>query len=140
MLESRIDSSNNWATKLEDVWNEHGFDEQFNLAAREVQFIWQVLPGAHTIEIKKQFQTYFNGQVLESFDERIIFMSMFSDMEWTKNGNAETCLHSAKEVAAFATQSIQARTLVLRASENTWWTANSKEPQGTWRYCRIAVG
>ena len=26
----------------------HGFDEQLNLAAREVQFIWPVHPGAHT--------------------------------------------------------------------------------------------
>ena len=31
-------------------------------------------------------------------------MSMFNDIEWTKEGNTETCLHNAKAVAAFATQ------------------------------------
>ena len=33
---SNPDPSNNWATKLEDVWDEHGFVETLNLAAREV--------------------------------------------------------------------------------------------------------
>ena len=36
---SNPDPSNTWATKLEDVWNEHGFVEILNLAAREVRFI-----------------------------------------------------------------------------------------------------
>ena len=31
--------SDSWAMKLEDVWNEHGFVEKLNLAAREGQFI-----------------------------------------------------------------------------------------------------
>ena len=36
---SNPDLRNNWATKLDVVWNEHGSDEKWNLAAREVQFI-----------------------------------------------------------------------------------------------------
>ena len=41
-------------------------------------------------------------------NERIIFMSMFNDIEWTKKGNTETtCLQNAKGVAAFTTQSKQ---------------------------------
>ena len=30
-------------------------------------------------------------------------MSMVNDIEWTKKGNTEICLHNAKDVAAFAT-------------------------------------
>ena len=33
---SNPDPRDKWATKLEDVWNEHGFVEQLNLAAPEV--------------------------------------------------------------------------------------------------------
>ena len=86
---SNPDPSNNWATKYKYVRNEHGFVENFNLAAREVQFIWHVLPGASAIDIKRNFQKYLNGQNPESLHERI---------------NTENCLHTSKEVAAFATQ------------------------------------
>ena len=46
-----------------------------------------------------------SSQHTDSLENRIIFMSMFNDIGWTKKGNTETCLHKAKEVAAFATQS-----------------------------------
>ena len=39
-----------------------------------VRLIWHVLPGADTIQIKRQIQEYLNGHTPESFDERIIFM------------------------------------------------------------------
>ena len=96
--------------------DEHGFFEQLNLVAREVQFIWHVLPGASTLDIKKYIRRCLNGQILEPFDERIIFMSLFNDIEWTKKGDTETCSYNAKEVAAFGTQF---------KPENTWWNGNS---------------
>ena len=103
-MESNPDPSNNQATTLEDVWSEHGFVVHFYSAAREVQFIWHVLPGASAFEIIQHIQKYLNKQNPESFDERIIFMSMFNDIEWTKQGITAICLHNAKQVAAFATQ------------------------------------
>ena len=72
------------------------------LAAREVRFIWCVLPGDSTIQFNRHFQEHFNGQTPDSFYENIIFMSMFNDIEWTKNDNADICLRSAKEVVTFA--------------------------------------
>ena len=32
----------NWATNLDEVWNKHRFNENLNLAFREVQLIWHV--------------------------------------------------------------------------------------------------
>ena len=49
---SNPDPSNNWTTPLDDVWNEHGFFENWKLAAREVQFNWHVQPGASNVDIK----------------------------------------------------------------------------------------
>ena len=72
---SNPDPSNSWTTKLEDVWNEHGCVETLNLATREVQFIWHILPGASTLDIEKHIQRYLNGQNPESFDERILSYS-----------------------------------------------------------------
>ena len=69
-----------------------------------MQCIWHVLPGASTIDINKHIQKYLIGQNPESFDAWIIFMCVFNDIQWTKEGSADTCLHNAKEVAACATQ------------------------------------
>ena len=90
-------------TQLEDVCYEQRFVKKLNLAARKVQFIWHVLPGASTLHIKKHIQRCVNGQTPKSFDEEITFMSMFNDIDLRKKGNTETCLHNAKEVAALAT-------------------------------------
>ena len=95
---SNPDPSSIWVIRLEDVCFEHGFVENLDLAAREVQLIWHVLPGASTIDTKKHIQRYVNGQTPESLHERIIFISMFNDSERTKKSNTETCVHSAKEV------------------------------------------
>ena len=68
-----------------------------------MQFI-HVLAGASTLAIKKHVQGYLDWQNPESFEEKIILMSMFKDIEWTKKGSKEACLHNATEVSAFVTQ------------------------------------
>ena len=65
------DASNNWATKLDEVWNGHGFDKDLNLAARQVTFIWHVYPGACTLNIKKHVQTYPNGRNQDFFEDGV---------------------------------------------------------------------
>ena len=113
---SNPDPSNSWVTKLDDPWNEHGFDEP-HLAAKEVQFIWHVLPipSTSTVDIKKHIHVAI-------WHERITFLSMFNEIEWTENGNTQTCLHNAKEVAAFATQFKPGLwCFPALASEKAWW-------------------
>ena len=66
------------------------------------RFIWHALPGASTSQTNMNIQEYLNGQIPESFDERIMFMFVFNDIELTKKGISETCLHNPKEVAAVA--------------------------------------
>ena len=135
---SNPDPSNNWATTLDEAWNEHGFAKK-KRTWHEV--IWHVLPGAPTLNIKKHIQRYLNGQDPESFEDRIIFMSMFNDNERTQKGNAETCLQNTKEVAAFATRFKPGHQCFLEAaSENTWWNGKIQRTSRKMRYYRIAFG
>ena len=62
MCWSQPDPSNDWATKLEDVWNENGSAETLDLTSREVQFIWHLLSSASTLDIKKHNHTHLNMQ------------------------------------------------------------------------------
>ena len=124
---SNPDPSNNLATHLEDVWKEHGCVEKMNLVAREVNLIWNILPSGSTLDIKKHVQRYLGEQNPESFEHRIIFMSMF-----TRNGQKKA-IHklvctNAKQVAATKFKP-RHRCYLERASENTWWNASHNEPQ-----------
>ena len=109
---SNPDPSSSWATSSGGRTERTRICRTFEFGSREVQFIWHV-------EIKKNAQKYLNGQNPESLNERIIFMSVFNDIERTKKGNRKTCLHIAKEVAPFATRFKPGRFLGP-ASENTW--------------------
>ena len=107
----------------------------------ERQFIWHVLPGASTLEIKKHTQKHLNEQNPETSDHRIIFMSLLNDIEWTKKVNTETCLHNAKDVAAFAAQFKPRHwCFVGPASENTWWNEKLQRTSKKMKNCRIADG
>ena len=125
-----------WATKLEDVWNEHGFVENLNLAAREVR---HVLRGASTIGIRRHVQDYLNGKNPEFFDEGIIFMSVFNDIEWTKKSHTENVFAQCQKSSGICDPT-QARTLVLLEARVSKDVVEWKFQRTSWRmgYCRIA--
>ena len=103
------------------------FVEKFNLAAREVQFIWHELPGASAIGIKRHIQDYSNGHN----PEYLMKGSSSCLCSTTLNGQKQyRTMIMPKKWAAFATKFKQ-RTFVLRpASENMWWNAHSNESRG----------
>ena len=57
-------------------------------------------------------------------------MSMFNDIGWTKKGNRETCLHKAKEVAAFATQSKPGHLCFLELVSEKTVARKARQTQG----------
>ena len=64
-----------------------------NLATREVQFIWHVLPGAGTIDFEEHIQIYLHGLGPQSLEERIVLLSMFNDVDDTpkKGMQSDVC-------------------------------------------------
>ena len=61
-----------------------------------------VLPGAGTNYFEKHIQIYLNGQDPQLFDERIVCLSIFNEIDWTQAGNQEQCSRNAREVAEFS--------------------------------------
>ena len=80
-------------------WRKYGTNTDLTT---EIQFVWHVLPGASTIDTNKLVQSRLNGLDPQLFEERIVFLSMFNDIDWTIKVKTEICLHNAKGVAAFA--------------------------------------
>ena len=113
--------------KLEDVWNDNSFGTYY-----------QVLL---LLKSRSILRNILNEQNPESFDHRIIFMFLLNDIGWRKKVNTETCLHSAKDVAAYAAQFKPRQwCFVGPASENTWWNEKLQRTSKKMIYCRIADG
>ena len=82
--------SNNWVTKLEDVCNEHGFVE---ISIWQPEKCNSFGTGAGTIDFKKRIQIYLHGLDPQSFEERIVLLSMFNDVDETpkKEMQSDVC-------------------------------------------------
>ena len=50
--------------------------------------------GFTSIEILRQIQKDLNARQIppDQFEEGILFMSMFSAIDWTKNGHSSACI------------------------------------------------
>ena len=68
----------------------------------------------------------------EQFEDRVIFMSMYHDIEWGTPGNQETCISDSSEVAAYDRE-ISWRTLVISRTRNrkTWYGCRQAAPSRT---------
>ena len=118
------------ATKLEDAWNELGFVENLYLAAQEVRFIFARTARCFYHSILEAY-----SRIFEQAKSRI-FRLCSTTLSGQSKAIQKTCLHTAKEAAAFATQFKPGHWFFLRlASENTWWNGNSNETGGKMSQC-----
>ena len=69
----------------------------------------------------------------EQFKWRIIFMSMYNDIDWGKRGNTEKCSTNSVTVANYARRFPLGRLSFLGiGSENKWYGTYSDKPDGKW--------
>ena len=134
---SNSDPSNNGATNLKHVWNEHGFLEHS---------VWQP-------QMCNSFGTYYRcfhhwhrgayselrGQNPESFDGRIIF-HIFVQRHWMDNERQYRNLFAQCQRSRSICDQIQARTLVLLGARVRKYVVKHKfsRTSRTMGYCRIA--
>ena len=74
-----------------------------------IELEWKNFPGFSSLAILQEIQKDLarNNIQPEEFTDRIIFMSMFSDIDWTKRGNDENCISSAEKVKNYAMRFLQ---------------------------------
>ena len=69
----------------------------------------------------------------EEFKDRIIFMTMYNDTDWTKDGNLETCVSDSVEVKACANRFPKGRWSFLGPGrEEKWYGTHTYKPKGLW--------
>ena len=70
------------------------YAELLGIDGEPIEFDWNILPGRTSLQILQRIQSDLQGRNIEpeKFEDRIIFMSMFNDIDWTAKGNEEKCI------------------------------------------------
>ena len=69
-----------------------------------IEFKWNLFPGFTSIEILRHIQKDLNARHLNPAQlvRRILLVSMFNDIDWTKKGNFDVCVSNVREVSDYA--------------------------------------
>ena len=83
-----------WFRDSKDAQELNGIDGE------PVEFEWNNTFAGHTVldllhEIHRKMTE--NRIKLEEFEDRIIFMSMYNDIDWTTEGNFKKCIYSSDQ-------------------------------------------
>ena len=82
-----------WKEQLQFFLWTNEYRELFGIDGEPCEFEWNLFSRHTTVEILRQIQTRTTVRKTrpEEFEDRIILMSMFNDIAWTKNGNYNEC-------------------------------------------------
>ena len=84
------------------------------------------VPGLTSLQIVQKIQVDLQERnvELEKFEDRIIFMSMFNDIEWTKKGDDENCISKSEKVKTCAKRFSQGQWTFLGFGDEKKWYGN----------------
>ena len=124
-------------------WEGQVLDFQMSAASGELlgidgeapEFEWNIYPGFRPLQILQEFQNELQKRniELEKFTDRIIITSMFTDIDWTRNGNDENCISNSEIVKMYAKRFSQGRrTFLGLGDEKKRYGNRNYKPEGKW--------
>ena len=99
------------------------------------EFEWKIFPGIMTLGLLEKIQSLMRDLQCEPehFTDRIIFTSMYNDIEWREKGNTERCEYNSQTVANYARKCPRGRWSFLGpGSEKKWCETYFDKPLGSW--------
>ena len=79
-------------------------EEFLGIGGEAIEFEWNILPRFTTLQILRQIQNDLQNEntTPEQFLDRIIFMSIFNDIERTQRNNEEICASKSEQEKKYA--------------------------------------
>ena len=73
--------------------------EVLGIDGEAIEFEWHLFPGFSSYQILQESQNDLRKRNIEpeKFTDRIVFASMFNDMDWTESGNSERCISNSEK-------------------------------------------
>ena len=99
-------------------------------------FEWEIFPGHTTTQLLEKSQNLMEDELQiqpQNVEDRILFMSMYSDIDWTAKDNRSLCEKHSSRVSEYARQSPMGRwTFLGPGDKDEWCGALSHKPHGEW--------
>ena len=112
-------------------WNDQVSTLKMCLTFRELQgldrdpidFEWKIFLGAKALDILHKFQADLQGKNIrpEKFSDRIIFMSMFDDVELERKDNEVSCALTSRKIREYASKFKDGHWAILGPGEESKW-------------------
>ena len=103
-VHGHTEAKEEWTDQLQYFQRSNGYNESFGIDGEPIEFEWNNFPGHTTLEILQEIQDRMTvcQTSPEEFEDRIIFMSMFTDTDWTKKGNYNECFLNSVKIKNYA--------------------------------------
>ena len=124
-----------WEGQVVDFQMSAAYGELLGIDGEALEFEWNIFPGFTPLQILQEFQNKLQKRniELEKFTDRIIFTSMFTDIDWTRNGNDENCISDSEIVKMYAKRFSQGhRTFLRLGDEKKRYGNRNYKPEGKW--------
>ena len=93
-----------WKSKIEWYSENNHFKDMNRIDGMPTEFEWKILRGITSLSFFEKIQSLMTNLQCEPehLTDRIIFMSMYNDIEWRAKGNKERCENLSQTVADYA--------------------------------------
>ena len=109
--------------------------ELLGIDGEAIQFEWNIFPGFLSLQILQEIQNDLRKRNIEpqKLSDQIIFMSMFNDIDWTKQGNDGLCISNLEKVKEYAKRFSQGHwTFLGPGEEKKWYGTLLYTPERKW--------
>ena len=124
-----------WEGQVADFRLSASYGELLGIDGEPVEFEWNNFPGLISLQILRKIQNDLQEQNIEpeKFEDRIISMSMFNDIEWTRKGNEENCISNSEKVKTYEKRISQGQwTFLGPGDERKWYGYCNYIHEGKW--------
>ena len=111
------------------------FRELQGLDGDPIDLEWKIFPGAKALDILDKIQADLQGKNItpEKFSDRIIFMSMFNDIELEGKDHEDSCAFASRKIKEYASNFNDGHWAFLGlAEESNWYQGYAADYGGKW--------
>ena len=129
------EANERWTGQVVDFQLSDSYAELLRNDGEPNEFEWNILPGLTSLQILQKIQDDLQGRLIEpeEFGDRIIFMSVFNDIDRTLKGNEGNCISNSDKVKTYAQRFSQGHwTFFGLGDEKKWYGNRKNKPEGKW--------
>ena len=122
------DAATRWEGQVEEFKMSPFYKELLGIDGEPLEFEWIILSGFSSLQILQQIQNDLRERniKLEKFADRLIFMSMFNDIDWTRERKRRDLYFEFRKVKMYAKKFSQGHWTFLGPGVEKKWHGKRK--------------